>query len=166
MGLRWDQPGGLCLSTFLVLSEEGRPSSVLMGRMDPRAPWDHLEGLDAERIRAHSGGWVLPASHLLLRESPEASARRILDEMLRGARPSLEAPRVVSEVYTPRRFTETHNHWDLSFLFRGTLPGPPPPAEPVWTDLAFVDLEAVPRAEFARSHEEVLELAGLTVRPA
>ncbi len=163
MGLRWDQAGGFCLSTFLVLSEEGRPSSVLVGRLNPGAPWDHLEGLDAERTAAHQGGWLLPASHLLLRETPEQSARRILDEMLGGARPSLEPPRVVSEVYTPRRYPENHQHWDLSFLYRGTWRGPPPSVPSVWNELAFVDVRTVRRSEFARSHEEVLPNVGLSV---
>ncbi len=131
--------------------------------MNPSAPWDHLEGLDPERIRMHRDGWVLPASHLLLRESPDESARRILDEMLGGARPSLEPPRVLSEVYTPRRFPETHNHWDLSFLYEGTWSGAPPLVPSVWTDLRFVDLNAAHRSEFARSHEEVLEHVGLRV---
>jgi hypothetical protein len=131
--------------------------------MNPTAPWDHLEGLDAERIEAHRGGWLLPASHLLLREAPDESARRILDEMLDGARPSLEPARVVSEVYTPRRFPETHNHWDITFVYRGTMPGPPPSAPAVWNELRFVDVGSVRRSEFARSHEEVLESVGMAV---
>jgi hypothetical protein len=97
-GLLWDQPGGFCLSTFLILSPEGHRSSVLLGRINPAGQWDHLEGLDAERMEAHRQGWHLPASHLLLRETPDQSARRILDEMLGGAKPELEAAQVVSEV--------------------------------------------------------------------
>jgi hypothetical protein len=162
-GLRWDQPGGFCLSTFLVLSPELRPESVLVGKLNPQGPWDHLEGIDAERIRAHSGGWLLPASHLLLRESPEASAQRIVDEMLGGGRPTFEPPRVVSEVYTPRRFPETHSHWDIRFVFRGTWHGPAPSLPGVWSDLAFVDVNVVRRADFARSHEEVLASIGSVV---
>jgi NUDIX domain len=162
-GLLWDQPGGFCLSTFLILSPEGRPSSVLVGRINPTGPWDHLEGLDAERIDAHRRGWHLPASHLLLRETPDQSARRILDEMLGGATPALQPARVVSEVYTPRRFPETHNHWDISFLYRGTWQGAAPSLPSVWTDLQFVDLDAVQRSDFARSHDEVLEHVGLAL---
>jgi hypothetical protein len=162
-GLRWEEPGGFCLSTFLILSEEGRSSSVLVGRLNPNAPWDHLEGLDSDRITAHRGRWLLPASHLLLRETPDESARRILDEMLGGAHPSLEPARVVSEVYTPRRAPETHNHWDISFLYRGVWRDPPPSAPAVWDELRFVDVGSVHRSDFARSHEEVLEHVGLEV---
>ena len=131
--------------------------------MNPSAPWDHLEGLDPERVEAHRHGWLIPASHLLLRESPDESARRILTEMLGGIAPALEPARVVSEVYTPRRFPETHNHWDLSFLYRGTLRGPAPSVPSVWDDLRFVDVREVRRSEFARSHEEVLDRLGLPV---
>jgi hypothetical protein len=162
-GLRWEEPGGFCLSTFLVLSDAERPSSVLVGRMNPDAPWDHLEGLDAERIEAHRGGWLLPASHLLLRETPDRSARRILDEMLGGASPSLEPARVVSEVYTPRRYPETPNHWDISFVYRGTWTGPAPAVPSVWSELRFVDVGVVRRSEFARSHEDLLDRVGLPV---
>jgi ADP-ribose pyrophosphatase YjhB (NUDIX family) len=162
-GLRWDEPGGFCLSAFLVLSPEGSPASVLVGRLNPDAPWDRLEGLDRERVEAHRGGWLLPASHLLVRESPDACAQRILTEMLGGARAALEPPRVVSEVYTPRRYPENPQHWDLSFLYRGTLQGPAPRVPGVWNELRFVDVHQVSRSEFARSHEEVLDRVDLAV---
>jgi ADP-ribose pyrophosphatase YjhB (NUDIX family) len=165
-GLRWGESGGLCLSSFLILSKAGTPSSVLVGRLNPDAPWDHLEGLDAERIEAHRGGWLLPASHLLLREAPDDSARRILDEMLGGVRPSLEPAQVVSQVYSPRRFPETHHHWDISFLYRGTVSGPPPSVPAVWKELRFIDVRSARRSEFARSHEEVLENVGLAIESA
>lgn len=162
-GLRWDQSAGFCISTFPILSEEGRPSSVLVGRLNPNAPWDHLEGLDPERIAAHRGGWLLPASHLVLRESREESAQRILKEMLGSPSATLEPARVISEIYTPRRFPEIHNHWDLPFLYRGTLPGRAPSVPSVWEEMRFVDVNLVRRSEFARSHEEVLEHVGLRV---
>jgi ADP-ribose pyrophosphatase YjhB (NUDIX family) len=162
-GVRWDEPGGFCLSAFLILSAEDRPTSVLVGRINPDGAWDHLEGLDAERIHAHHGGWLLPASHLLVRESPESAARRILEEMLGGGPATLEPPRVTSEVYAPRRYPETLNHWDLSFLFRGIWHGDAPSIPSVWEELRFVDSRAVRRTEFARSHEEVLDHVGLSV---
>jgi hypothetical protein len=83
--------------------------------------------------------------------------------MLGGARPDLQPARVVSEVYTPRRFPETHNHWDLSFLYRGTWRGVPPSVPAVWTDLRFVELDTLHRSDFARSHDEVLDHVGLSL---
>jgi len=162
-GLRWDQRGGFCISAFLLLNEPGHPTSVLVGRIDPTGPWDHLEGLSPERIAAHEGGWHLPASHLLLREGPEEAAARIAREMLGGATPSLGAPQVISEVYAPRRFPEMPNHWDLSFLYRGTLSPPAPSVPGVWRELRFVDVRSAAASDFARAHEEVLARAGVPV---
>jgi hypothetical protein len=162
-GLRWEEPGGFCLSTFVILTLVDRPTSVLVGRMNPEAPWDHLGGLDPERVERHRGGWVLPATQLLLRESPDESAQRIVHELLGIDGMPLGPPHVVSEVYAPRRDPATTNHWDLSFLYRGTWSGPPPSVPSVWTDLRFVDVRTVRRSEFARVHEEVLDHVGLSV---
>jgi hypothetical protein len=162
-GLRWEEPGGFCLSAFLVLTEAARPASVLLGRMNPTAPWDHLGGLNPERVEAHRHGWVLPASNLLLRESPDEAARRVLAEMLGGGTATLAPARVFSEVYTPRRFPQIHNHWDVFFVYPGHWTGAPPAAPDVWSELRFVDLTGTKRSDFARSHDEVLEAIGLPV---
>lgn len=160
-GLRCEE--GFCLSTFVILTAKGQPSSVLVGRMNPDARWDHLGGLDAKRVRELQNGWVLPASQLLFREGPDESAQRILREMLGDIGPRLAPPRVVSEVYTPRRFPDAKQHWDISFLYSGRWSGPPPSVPSVWRDLQFVDVQTAHRSEFARAHEEVLDLVGLPV---
>ena len=36
--------GGLCLSAFLVITDEQNSNSVLMGHLNPQAPWDHIGG--------------------------------------------------------------------------------------------------------------------------
>jgi ADP-ribose pyrophosphatase YjhB (NUDIX family) len=154
---------GFCLSSFVLLSPAGRPKQVLLGRLNPSAPWDHLGGLGPDRVEAHRHGWTIPASQLIFGESPDTAAARILREQLPGVTARLGPPRIVSEVYSARRFPETREHWDLEFLYRGEVerdvPGPLAP----WQELRFVDPEACPRAEFARSHEEVLESAGFRV---
>ncbi|MGI0131488.1 MAG: NUDIX domain-containing protein [Thermoplasmata archaeon] len=152
---------GICLSSFLVLSPPGEPDHVLAGRMNPAAPWDHLGGLGPERVEAHRHGWMLPSSQLLLGEGPEAAAQRILTEQVGGIRAILEPVRIASEVYPPRRFPEKRYHWDLQFLFRGTAATAQAPRHPAWTELQFVDVAATPRRDFARSHDEILELVGL-----
>ncbi len=153
--------GGLCLSAFLVLSERGRPDHVLLGHLDPAAPWDHIGALDASRTKAHSQGWMLPSSHLIVHESPDEAARRIAAEQLERRDLTFAEPRVVSEVYTPRRFPGLARHWDLEFIFRGEWPGGTAPRAAAWTDLRFVDLATTPKSAIARSHEDVLESAGL-----
>lgn len=149
--------GGLCLSSFLVIEDaEGR---VLMGRLDPAAPWDHIGALDPARTAAHSRGWMLPSSHLMLYESPQEAARRILKEQL-GMTVDLKGPTVVAEVGTPRRFPDLRNHWDFEFIFQGDAKGREPPSHKAWKELRYVDLGRTPRREITRSHDDVLVNAG------
>jgi hypothetical protein len=161
-GLRWEESDGLCLSSFLVLTDAAEPYQVLVGKINPTGPWDHLAGLEPERVRLHMGGWILPASQLLLRESPDEAAHRLLAEMLGGIDPTLEAPRVMSEVYAPRLYPDARQHWDLSFLYLGRWDGPAPQLPNIWHDLRFVDVRETPRSAFARSHDEVLDSVGLS----
>lgn len=155
--------GGLCLSAFLLVSEHGHPGRVLMGHLNPEAPWDHIGALDASRTAAHSKGWMLPSSHLILNEAPDAAAQRIAREQLERTDLLFSEAKVVSEVYTPRRFPDIVRHWDLEFLFCGEWPGGAPKAS-AWTELRFVDLTATPKADMARSHEDILASAGLKLR--
>ena len=156
--------GGLCLSVFLVITEALRADRVLMGHLDPAAPWDHLGALDPGRAAVHRKGWMLPASHLIVKESPQAAARRVAREQLELPDLPLGEPRVVSEVGTPRRFPGMAEHWDLEFLVPGQLDAGAVPHPAAWTELRFVDLDATPKSAIARSHEDILESAGLRFR--
>jgi len=153
--------GGMCLSAFVVLTAAGSPSRVLLGHLNPKAMWDHLGALDPERVEVHSKGWMIPSSHLLLKEPPQEAARRILKEQLELEGVPLTGPMVVSETYTPRRFPDLPSHWDLEFIFRGELPVENLPVAFAWKELAFVDINRTRKSEIARSHEDVLKSAGL-----
>jgi hypothetical protein len=153
--------GGVCLSAFVIVTETGHPTNVLMGHMNPRAPWDHIGALDPSRVEVHSRGWMLPSSHLIFQESPGDAARRIAREQLELPNLSFSEPRVVSEAYTPRRFPDAAKHWDLEFLFRSEIPAADIPHPAAWAELAFVDLRRTAKSEIARSHEDVIESAGL-----
>jgi len=153
--------GGVCLSAFLIVTEVGDPRKVLMGHMDPGAPWDHIGALDPSRIEVHSRGWMLPSSHLIFQESPGDAARRIAREQIEVPDLPLSEPKVVSEAYTPRRFPDGPRHWDIEFLFRGELPAAGVPHAAAWTELVFVDLRRTAKSEIARSHEDVIESVGL-----
>jgi ADP-ribose pyrophosphatase YjhB (NUDIX family) len=155
--------GGVCLSAFLILTPTGDPTKVLMGRMNPQAPWDHLGALDPSRVEVHSRGWMLPSSHLIFQESPGDAARRIAREQLELPDLRFSKPEVVSEAYTPKRFPNAPTHWDIEFLFRGELPAGDLPHPAAWREVAFVDLRRTSKAEIARSHEDVIESAGLRV---
>lgn len=155
---------GLCLSAFVLLTSREHPTSVLMGHMEPSASWDHLGALDQARVEAHRSGWMLPSSHLLYGESPRSAADRILKEQLGLGPRSLEGPHVVSEVYAPRRFPGRAGHWDLEFLFRGSISEREVASHPAWKELSFVETARAKVSEIARTHEDVLASAGLPLR--
>ncbi len=157
----WPLPeDGLCLSSFVLLSPPGHPEAVLVGRIDPRQPWGELGALDPRRVELNTQGWMLPSCHLLHFEPPEEAAARILKEQLGLPRLSLDGPQVFSETYRPRRHPDRGMHWDIEFLYRGTLPSGGMPAHPAWAELRTVEPARTPRTDFTRSHDEVLELAG------
>ena len=152
--------GGLCLSSFLIVTDgSGR---VLMGHLNPEAAWDRIGALDVERTKTHSKGWMLPSSHLMLLESPQEAAQRILREQLGMQGIEISEPMVVAEVGTPRRFPSLPKHWDFEFIFRTKAPGGTPPTHEAWTELRYIDPSKTPRQDIARSHDEVLENAGFS----
>lgn len=157
--------GGLCLSAFLVIASTDNPAGVLMGHLDPDAPWDHIGALDPRRAEVHSKGWMLPSSHLVVKESPQDAATRIAREQLELDGLELQGPLVVSEVYRPKRFPNLPDHWDIEFIFRSALPEAAIRKPRAWRELKFVDLSTTRRVEIARSHEGILESAGLRFSP-
>jgi len=152
---------GMCLSTFLILERPGRPNEVLLGRLDPSAPWLELGALEGPRVATIGTRWMLPSSHLLFFEAPEEAARRIVREQLETELDELPAPLVVSEAHRRPNSSAADPHWDLGFIFRTPWPRPEPPRARAWKELAFVDVRSLPRGEIARAQGDILELAGL-----
>jgi ADP-ribose pyrophosphatase YjhB (NUDIX family) len=144
--------GGFCISAFLVISKAKNPRKVLAGRINKKAPWDHLGALDPERVEKHSKGWMLPSSALMLGESPKEAAERILKEQLGVAEQPLEGPFVFSEAYGPIR------HWDLEFIFEGERAKTP--SNEAWSELVFIDLQKTRREDIVRGHEDILANVG------
>jgi ADP-ribose pyrophosphatase YjhB (NUDIX family) len=144
--------GGFCISAFVIISKNNKPDQVLMGRINKKAPWDHVGALDQERVNRHSTGWMLPSSALMLGEPPKQAADRILREQLGVTDQTLEGPFVFSEAYGPL------DHWDLEFLFQGERDCTP--ENEVWTELRFIDLAKTRRGEIVRGHEDILAHVG------
>ena len=142
----------MCLSVFLIISETGRPESVLLGRLNVDAPWDHIGAMDPARAELHSKGWILPASHLMVHESPEEAAHRVLREQLGLTDQDLQGPKAFSEIYGPS------NHWDIEFIFLGERDEIAPHA--AWKELTFVELNDLRKEDMARSHEDILAHVG------
>lgn len=154
---------GICLSSFVILTPENARSSVLLGKLNPEAPWDHIGALDPERVKAWQEGWMLPSSHLIYLEGPQEAATRIQKEQLKIGPVPLMGPIVVSEVYTPQRHPESKQHWDLQFIFTGTLQSDRPPESSAWRALRFIDTQDLKRTDLVRAQADILGYAGLPV---
>jgi ADP-ribose pyrophosphatase YjhB (NUDIX family) len=147
--------GGMCISAFLVISRKGEPGDVLMGKINKNAEWDHIGALDGKRLERFASGWMLPSSHLILFETPEGAARRILREQLGMRNQSLQGPMTFADT------SGTANHWDLGFIFIGERESAP--SSDAWDELRFVDVSKLKRDEMVRSQLDVLAYAGKLV---
>jgi ADP-ribose pyrophosphatase YjhB (NUDIX family) len=156
-------PDGLCLSSFVLLSPVGGREEVLVGKLDPKAPWSRIGALDPHRVQLNASGWMLPSCHLLYFEPPVTAAQRILKEQLALEDIRLEPPMVFSESYRSPRHPERDCHWDIEFVFRGALPAGTVLRHPAWSELRLVDPSKSRRSSFTRSHDEILELAGYRI---
>lgn len=144
--------GGMCISAFLVISKKGAREDVLMGKINKNAEWDHIGALDGKRLERFASGWMLPSSHLMLFETPEGAARRILREQLGIRNQALDGPMAFADT------SGTSNHWDLGFIFTGERETAPSNA--AWDDLEFVDVTRLKRDDIVRSQLDVLAYAG------
>jgi len=161
----WTVPSdGMCLNTFLVLHAAADRRRILLGRIAPDPQWLEAGSLDADRIARIGDRWMLPASQLLLLESPDEAAHRIGVEQLGIELGPLPGPRVFSESWSRPGPPETDPHWDLHYVYELTGPDEAPRA-PLWRELAYVPVGRTPRAAFARGHGDVLELAGVPPAP-
>lgn len=154
--------GGFCLSAYVLLRSRPGASDVVAGHIDPTTDWAHRGALGAPRAETASQGWMLPASHLQIFESPDAAATRILEEQLGLRGVPLTGPRVFSERWGGR--SPEDPHWDLQFVFEGTWPADRPRAASGWRSLELVDLARTPPDAFVRWHADILALAGTPAR--
>lgn len=145
---------GFCIAAFLVIAERDSPRSVLMGLMSPKANWDHIGALDPERVRRHSATWMLPSSHLLLFESPEEAAKRIMFEQLESDI-ELSEPMIVSDVRALKR-SPTAKHWDLDFIYRGVSSKDKLKPTRAWKEIRFIDVDTIPRDQITQLHADVI----------
>jgi hypothetical protein len=158
---------GMCLSVYLVLQRPDRRGEVVLGRIDPNGPWENVAAIDRQRLARIADRWVLPATQLLLFESPQEAAQRISAETLGRRDLRFGAPQLFSEAY--RREGPHHDpHWDLHLVYVADWTGAAPEGAcgPLWKDLRFVDVVATPAVAFGRGHGDVLALVGLPPRAA
>ena len=156
---------GMCLSAYLVVRPKDDDRKVLLGRLDPSAPWMWIGALDPPRLSRIGTAWMLPSSQLLLFESPRDAARRIAREQLDTELDAFEGAEFFSEAYPSAARPTGDPHWDLHFVFRARWPSRSPPRAYPWKELAFVDLDRLGREEIARLQGDVLDLVGLSPGP-
>ncbi|MGI0130686.1 MAG: hypothetical protein ACREDE_02750 [Thermoplasmata archaeon] len=152
---------GMCLSVFLVVRSLDDLERVLLGTLDPSAPWRELSALGPDRLGRLTGLWMLPASQLLLFESPDDAARRVAREQLEIELGPLPNPRVFSETSARAGAEGRDPHWDLHFVYEVPWPPGRPLRAAAWKELSFVPVSATPRSKFGRGHGDVLELVGV-----
>jgi ADP-ribose pyrophosphatase YjhB (NUDIX family) len=149
--------GGMCISAFLVISRKDEPGSVLMGRINKNAEWDHIGALDGKRLERFASGWMLPSSHLILFETPEGAARRIAREQLGIRNLKLQGPMTFADTSTAH-FSRMLNHWDIGFIF--TAEKESVPSNGAWDELGFVEVGKLKPGDVVRSQVDVLAYAG------
>jgi hypothetical protein len=155
---------GMCLSVFLVVRSPDSSGQVLLGKVDPSAPWYDLAALGPDRVGRLLNSWMLPASQLLLFESPDDAARRVAKEQLEIDLTGVPPPRVFSEAAYRLGSEGKDPHWDLHFVYELPWPADRPVRAPPWKELGFHAIDRTPRSSIGRGHGDVLELVGL--RPA
>jgi ADP-ribose pyrophosphatase YjhB (NUDIX family) len=150
--------GGTCISVFLILKGKG---GILVGKMAKPDIW--IEKFFVGEMFApqyvSSGKWVIPASHLKYGEKPDDAATRVLNEELGVGNGKPRFRQVQSHLAVDPNDPEAA-HWDICFVYEGTLKETVDPPE--WfSELRFVKPQELLSGDFARGHGDVLKEFGL-----
>jgi len=153
--------GGFCISAFLIV--RNRRGDVLLGQPKEHVDWPEKGCLPIWRVRAvqKEGGWILPASHFLMDESPEHAAKRIMGAWagISAGRPRLIG--VESEIMPTGisvgsgKKRRRVNHWALCFVYElRTNRAPKPPR--AWAELRFIPMRELRKIRVGRAHGDLL----------
>jgi len=150
---------GVCLSAFIVAK---RGNSVLVCRPRGSNAWPEKGGYPkhlAAKLE-QEGAWLLPATHLLIEESPNHAAQRITSQWagLKGQ------PRFVMVQSHTRRGSlwnrrAKRKHWDICFVYELAVHRIPS-RKPWWSEIRFVPLSQMRSIKMGRGHKDVLSEAG------
>jgi ADP-ribose pyrophosphatase YjhB (NUDIX family) len=153
--------GGTCISAFLVLTGK---DGILVGKMAKPEIW--VEKFYVGEMFApqyvSSNKWILPASHLEYGEKPDHAAVRVLTGQVGVGEGKLTFRQVQSHLSQSPTDPEAA-HWDLCFVYEGTLKDEV--ERPEWfSELRFVNSEELSSEDFTRGHGDVLKELGLLKR--
>lgn len=152
---------GVCLSTFVVAR---RGDSVLLCRPHGSDAWPRKGGYPKHLAvqLEKEGAWLIPATHLLMEESPDHAAQRIAREWagFRG-RPRFLMVQSHTRPHwlIPWRKGAKGNHWDLCFVYDLVVRSIPK-RKPWWSEMRFVPFSEVHSMKIGRGHLDILEEAG------
>ena len=154
---------GLCLSTFVIIR---KGESILLGRPRANSYWPEKGGYPlrpaAELEKSRS--WLVPATHLLMEETPDHAARRIANQWA-GVKGTPKFVTLQSHLRaskgrrTQPKWRTGSNHWDICFIYElktRTLPKP----KPWWAESRFFSRSEIRGTRFGRGHKDVLKAAG------
>ena len=153
--------GGLCLSSFVIV-RKGR--SILLGRPHANASWPEKGGYPQQgaAVIEKEGAWLLPATHLLMDESPDHAANRIANQWI-GVRGKPRFIAVQSHLRpqsrTGRKRRTRYNHWDICFVYElETRKNPHPKSW--WSETNFFLPGNIRGMKLSRGHKDILKVGG------
>jgi ADP-ribose pyrophosphatase YjhB (NUDIX family) len=165
--------GGFCLSAFVIVHD--RRGRVLLGLPREHRSWPERGCVPLWRVRQFvaEGSWILPSSHFLMDESPDAAARRVARDWAGIARASPNLVVVTSELMPTGRNVRIGGarrrvpHWALCLTYElaATRVERTPPG---WQELRFMSPKELAATTIGRGHADLLAVwrRSVTSRPA
>ena len=157
--------GGVCLSSFVALTNGGR---ILIGKMARPEIWTErfFVGERFAPIYRNSGKYLLPSRHLAWYESPFGAAMSVIQEqaLLRVPESRVRLVDVQSHVRGDVNDEAEPPHWDICFLYRTEVPARIARSikSPAWfEDFHFTPIASLTADDFTRGHGDVLGEAGM-----
>lgn len=152
----------LCLSAFVAIR---RGSSILLGRPHAHSAWPEIGGFPIRHAAAieKDGSWLLPATHLVMEESPDHAAKRIANQWA-GVRGTPRFVMVQSHLRPLERWkselkwARKLNHWDICFVYE-LRTRTNPKHNPWWSEIRFFPAAEIARMRLSRGHKDVLKAA-------
>jgi ADP-ribose pyrophosphatase YjhB (NUDIX family) len=153
--------GGVCLSTFIVASRDG---SILLGlpKAGPEWPENGGERLSGAAELERSNTWILPATHLLIGESPNDASKRIAKEFT-GLRGNPKFAMIQSHTRPAKiwwKHVDDAIHWDLCFVYDLKIDGVPKKLKPWWKEMKLFGQKEIRGLKIGRGHRDILEEGG------
>jgi hypothetical protein len=159
---------GLCLSAFVIITN--RENEILVGLPRDHKAWPEAGGFPRRHARnlEKRGELLLPATHLLMEESPERAAVRIAQRWTGypNAKPSFvmaQSHLRPSKLWNKGKKNTRLNHWDICFVYSMRVDQLPRKIRPWWTEMRFENPKKIQRTNLGRGHKDVLREAGFLI---